>query len=180
MKASYLWIVLCAAVSGTADHLVHAGESCCACCGCAAASQKVCRLECGEKKVEVICWGCKCEDFCVPCRSERGGKHCKTVCENCGEGGDREVSAQPKHFVWFDWLPGSGKIYTKTKLMKKVETVTIPSYQWVAEDMCAQCAARAAEQPGTIVYAAPREDVRPAAGAEKSVLDLVRLPRFVK
>ena len=98
-------------------------------CGCAAPCQKVCRLVCGEKKVEVICWGCKCEDFCVPCHSERGCKHCETVCDNCGEDGDPRCARSRRTSSGSTGCPGCGKIYTKTKLMKKVETVTVPELQ---------------------------------------------------
>lgn len=173
-----LGLALILAFSATRASFAHDG--CCKSCGCAAPCQKVCRLECGEKKVEVICWGCKKEDFCIPGHSQRGCKHCETVCENCGEGGDPAVCSRPKNFVWFDWCPSCGSVRTKTKLVKKVETVTVPSYKWVVEDMCPQCAANAAAaNPGTIVYAAPAETTPPTAEEESSIFSIVRLPKIL-
>ncbi len=173
-----LYLALCSQLFTT--RAAHSAEPCCCSCGCAAPCQKVCRLECSEKKVEVICWGCKCEDFCVACKSQRGCKHCETVCENCGDKADTEVCSQSKNFVWFDWMPGAAKIHTKTKLMKKIETVTVPSYKWVVEDMCPTCAANAAAaNPGTIVYAAPTGTPTTPANEEESILSLVRLPSFL-
>jgi hypothetical protein len=32
-------------------------------------------------------------------------------------------------------------MYTKTKLMKRIETVKVPTYKWVVEDVCSECAA---------------------------------------
>ena len=52
-------------------------DGCCAHCGCANSCQKVCRLVCEEKKVDVLCWGCKCENFCVPGPSKPGCQHCE-------------------------------------------------------------------------------------------------------
>src|SRR5688500_7438152 len=75
-------------------------------CGHAGACQKVCRLVCETKKVEVTCWGCKCEDFCVPGPSKPGCKHCETVCEFCNEGCDANaVHSCPQKFVWTEWIP---------------------------------------------------------------------------
>ena len=74
-------------------------------------------------------------------------------------------------------MPGGAKIYTKTKLMKKVETVTVPSYKWVVEDMCVQCAANtAADDPTSIVYAAPTTEEK----EEKSIFDVVRVPKLLR
>jgi hypothetical protein len=44
--------------------------------------------------------------------------------------------------VWFDWFPGGAKIYTRTKLMRKSEFVTVPSHKWVVEDLCPECTAK--------------------------------------
>ena len=113
------------------------GEHCrCAHCGCQSSCQKVCRLVCEEKKVPVVCWGCECEDFCVPGPSHRDCKHCESVCDDC----DPKICHKPKSFSWYDWLPASNaQIYTKTKLMKKTVTKTVPSYKWVVEDLCCEC-----------------------------------------
>ena len=88
----------------------HGADGCCAHCGCACSCQKVCRLVCEEKKVDVICWGCKCEDFCVPGHSKPGCQHCEEVCDDCDEPCDCTAPyAKPKKFVWTDWIPGSAQ-----------------------------------------------------------------------
>jgi len=133
----------------------------CAHCGCEATCQKTCRLVCEEKKVEVFCFGCKCEDFCVPCRSCQGCEHSETVCDECMasdqcDACDQNVPhSEPKGFVWFDWFPGGAKIYTRTKLMRKSEFVTVPSYKWVTEDLCPQCAAKVAESESARIARQP-------------------------
>jgi hypothetical protein len=131
-------IVVAAALASRAE----AENGCCAHCGCQAECRKVCRLVCEEKKVEVFCWGCKCEEFCVPCRSKPGCQHCETVCDDCETCAPGLPQSEPKRFVWLDWFPGGAKIYTRTKLMRKSESVTVPSYKWVVEDMCHECTAK--------------------------------------
>ncbi len=119
-----------------------AADCCCDRCGCTESCQKVCRLVCEEKKVDVICWGCKCEEFCVPKHSKKGCKHCETVCAACDEGcACSTPHALPKRFIWREWCPTCAKIFTKKKLMKKVESVKVPSYKWVVECMCPKCEA---------------------------------------
>ncbi len=59
-----------------------AGEpGCCAECGCRCNVKKVCRLVCEEKEVKEIEWDCKCEDFCLPGKSEVCCEKCK--CDPC-------------------------------------------------------------------------------------------------
>jgi hypothetical protein len=116
-----------------------AGNHGCAHCGREQSCQKVCRLVCEEKKVNVVCWGGKCEDFCLPGHSQRDGKHCEAACEAeaCNQDG---ICSKPKPFVWHDWIPGCSKgSATKHKLMKKTVVKTVPSYKWVVEDLCPQC-----------------------------------------
>jgi hypothetical protein len=182
MRTSHLVLAVALTAVAIVPLLARAHDGCCSHCGCAAACHKVCRLECGEKKVEIICWGCKCEDFCIPCKSKKGCKHCETVCDDCEADREAGVCAKPKNFVWFDWMPGGATIRTKTKLMKKIETVTVPSYKWVVEDMCPKCAANAAAtKPDTIVYAAPTPAGPPTIPAEdeKSPFNIVQLPKFI-
>ena len=112
------------------------------CCRCRShgSCKKVCRLVREEKKVEIICWGGKCEDFCLPGPSKKGCKHCEEVCATCDACSKDGVSATPKTFVWYDWFPGcANDIRTKKKLMKKVVTKRVPSYKWVVEDLCGDC-----------------------------------------
>src|SRR5215207_3266290 len=103
-------------------------DCCCANCGCACSSRKVCHLVCEEKKVDVICWGCKCEDFCVPGPSQPGCQHCDEVCGSCEQPCDCTAPhAKSKNFVWLDWIPGCAKIHTKTKLMQRTVTKKVPN-----------------------------------------------------
>jgi hypothetical protein len=37
-------------------------------------------------------------------------------------------------------MPGSAKVHTKKKLMKKTVTKKVPSHKWVVEDLCDNCA----------------------------------------
>ncbi len=121
-----------------------ADDSCCEDCGCCCPCQKTCRLVEEEKQVEIICWGKKCEDFCVPCKSERGCKNCEMVCETCGDKGSEGICSEPKRYVWYDWIPGCGaRIYTRHKLMRGVTTKKVPSFKWVVEDLCPDCVAKA-------------------------------------
>jgi hypothetical protein len=113
----------------------------CARCGAEAPCEKMCRLVCEEKKVEVVCWGCKCEDFCVPGPGCPTCEHCDVVCQTCGEGAaPSQVCSKPKRFFWYDWDPSFVQMYTKTKLMRRTETVKVPTYKWVIEDLCCNCA----------------------------------------
>ncbi len=141
----YLLAVVVCGAGCVAPRFVQARQCCCAHCQESCACRKVCRLVCEEKKVEVACWGCKCEEFCVPERSTKGGKHCEIVCADCGSGENGCDCSTPhaaaKRFAWFDWRPGCAKIFTKKKLMKKIETVKVPSYKWVVEDLCPKCEA---------------------------------------
>ncbi len=136
-------LVLATALLFCAASLVYGREGFCSHCGCNRACEKICRLVCEDKKVEVICWGYQCEDFCVPGPSCRGCKHCEMVCEECSPNADG-VHSKPKPFVWFDWIPKRGPtIYTRTKLMKKITSKKVPSYKWVVEDLCENCEANA-------------------------------------
>jgi len=67
-----------------------AGEEGSAPCGRAAACQTSYRLVPEDKRVDVVCWGCKCEDFCVPGPSKPGCRHCDAVCESCTASGDSD------------------------------------------------------------------------------------------
>ncbi|MBX3420765.1 MAG: hypothetical protein KF752_04330 [Pirellulaceae bacterium] len=125
------WLVLCTAC------VVEAHE--CQCCGCHAACTKVCRLVCEEKKVEVICWGCQCEDFCVPNHSLPDCDHCQQLIPTESGGKAKPVSAKPKKFTWTEWIPNGAQLYTKKKLMKQTINKSVPSYKWVVEDLCATC-----------------------------------------
>jgi hypothetical protein len=152
---------LAALVCGMAASAVRADGDCnCAHCGCCCTCQKVCRLVEEEKKIEIVCWGMKCEDFTVPCRSERGCKNCEMVCETCGDKESDEICVKPKKFVWYDWLPGGGaQIYTRHKLMRGTMTKKVPGFKWVIEDLCPECTAKCEATtvtPGIDVPAPPQ------------------------
>jgi hypothetical protein len=106
-------------------------------------------LVCEEKQVEVVCWGCKHEDFCLPGPSCRGARHCETVCDTCGDKESEGICVEPQEKIWYEWIPGlSAKKYTKAKLMRGVTTIKVPSHKWVLEEMCADCVAK--HQPPTV------------------------------
>ena len=112
----------------------------CARCGAACPCKKVCRLVCDDKKVDVVCWGCKCEPFCVPGPGCVACEHCQCVCTGCNSSEKPSgVCSEPKRFIWREWLPSFAQMYTKTKLMKRVEQVKVPTYKWVVEDVCCNC-----------------------------------------
>jgi hypothetical protein len=109
----------------------------CDMCKSSAPCNKVCRLVREEKKIEVTCWGCECEEFCVPGPSKPGCTHCEKVCEFCEK--DSETVTRPKKFVWTNWIPGCADMHTRKKMMKRTIIKTVPSYKWVVEDLCESC-----------------------------------------
>ena len=137
-----------------------AGDGTCARCGCGGRSQQVCRLVPQEKKVDIVCWGHKCEDFCLEGPSTPGCKNSEEVCDFGDEGKADAPCSLGKRFVWTEWCPSWAKIHTKKKLMKRTVTKKIPSHKWVVEDLCDECAAKAATTEVTLQY-----DVLPAAAA---------------
>jgi hypothetical protein len=140
MRLSPKYAVLCSALLASLTRVANAGECCCAHCGGCCECEKTCRLVCEDKKVDVICWGVVCEDFCLPGHGKPGCKQCKTVCVDCSEPQDPKAPCvAPKSFVWRDWRPSCAYLFTKKKLMKKTETVKVPTYKWVVEDLCPKC-----------------------------------------
>ena len=135
----------------------------CARCGAEAPCTKMCRLVCEEKKVEVVCWGCKSEDFCVPGPGCPTCEHCKTVCQSCDEGtGPAKVCSEPKRVLWYDWRPSYAQMYTRTKLMRRTEVVKVPTYKWVTVDVCCNCAQglSCSASPVTQAEPAPNPDIK--------------------
>ncbi len=142
----------------------------CGHCGLADGCQKVCRLVREDKKVQVTCWGCQSEDFCIPGPSQPGCKHCELVCDDSDA---KAPCVQPKKFVWTEWIPGCGaRLHTKQKLMKCTLTKTVPSYKWVVENLCDKCQSDCQQQAvptGADVPPPPKVGARilygvPAAG----------------
>ncbi|MDX1945432.1 MAG: hypothetical protein SFU86_08485 [Pirellulaceae bacterium] len=130
------------------------GPDCCAGCGCQCACRKVCRLVCETKKVPKTTYSCQCEDFCLPGKS----KHCGTICEPGCEGCPQ---CKP-HYV-----PQSGGLHTRTKLVKTITEKEEKVYRWVVEYCCDKCAASpspsasAAPTPAPVVPASWQQALRP-------------------
>jgi hypothetical protein len=143
-QAAIVAALMSALFSTTAASAV-AGDRCCAACGGCDDCEKCCRLVCEEKKVEVVCYGFKCEDFCLPGHSHRSCKHGEMLCDDC-QCDPKAPCAKEKKFVWYDWIPGCSEgVCTKRKLHKKTITKKVPTVKWVVEDLCCDCQAKAAQ-----------------------------------
>lgn len=124
-----------------------ADEAICARCGSPAVCRKVCRCVPDEKKIEIVCWGKKQEDFCAPGCSKPLERHCEKVCAEPSANPD-EPCAKPRNMKWTLWgPPRCGKVYTKNKLMKKVVTKSVPGFKSVVEPLCETCAAQCEHSP---------------------------------
>ena len=116
---------------------VHAGShGCCEQCGHECQTKRVCHVIVETKKVPKTCYTCECEDFCVPGPSKRCGRAPEPADTPCGE-----LCLQDRWF--WNWIPGCGKIYKRSKLIKKVTQVEVQSFKWVVEDLCPECGAKA-------------------------------------
>jgi hypothetical protein len=140
------------------------GEGCCARCGRSGECCKICRVVYEEKKVEVTCWGLKCEDFCLPGPGAPGCRNCEEVCDFCDDAGKANgIDSAPKRFVWTEWCPSWARIHTKKKQMKRVVTKTVPTYKWVVEALCEACAAKTASVDVAMEYDALPAPITDAA-----------------
>jgi hypothetical protein len=158
MHRSHARVLVIVVASAFAASWADAREGCCCRCGCPSECQKVCRLVCEEKTVDVVCWGCKCEYFCLPGPSTPHGEHCEMICGECDASGDcTRPHAKAKRFVWTDWVPGCAKIHVRKKLMQKTVAKKVPSYKWVVEDLCPACceSTTAAEVEPDVAVPAP-------------------------
>jgi hypothetical protein len=140
-RESTLFALACLLTINCWASSARAGDGCCcAHCGCEQSCQKVCRLVCEDKKVDVTCWGVVDEDFCLPKHNKPNCDHCKMVCADCDAPCDPKAPyVEPKRFVWTDWIPGCATMHCRRKLYKKVETQKVPSFKWVVEDLCPHC-----------------------------------------
>lgn len=91
-----------------------AGDGHCDHCGCCCECQKVCRVVCEMKETDKVVYSCKCEDFCVPGRSERCGDCCTEI-------------------------PTAAYVKTRRQLVKTIEKVKKPHYKLVVEYLCPNC-----------------------------------------
>lgn len=156
--SSLLFVV---AATNLIEH-AHAGDGCCDRCGCVGSCQKICRLVRADKKITTVCWGCKREDFCVNGRSTYLGRECDIVCDD--ETDPKAPCTQPKKLSWGSWAPnGCASIYTRTKLMKRTITKTVPSFKYVVEELCSECEAKVEVPeipPGVQVPPPPKTDIK--------------------
>lgn len=109
---------------------------CCEHCGCDCGCRKVCHLKCDVKKVTKVEYSCECEDFCVPCRSEKVGYKCECHCKECLLGCREHCCEKPVY------KPTGAILHTKKKLVKHEVTKEVPTYKWVVETVCDDCAHR--------------------------------------
>ena len=115
-------VVLAAVSTSTAGH----GDNCGQHCGCSCECQKICRLVCETKEVTKVTYRCKCEDFCVPGPSQRCQNDCNCGhCDSCNQ---------------VTWIPTCAEVKTRKVLVKTEEKTKKPSYRWVVEYLCPQCA----------------------------------------
>ena len=103
-----------------------------ACCddGCNGAR---CELKIGKKKIKVICYGCECDQVCMPCPSDKGCTHCENICDGscCDTGCGCECDHKPIcKFHWTDWCPGGAVAYHRKKLVKYEAEKEVPDYKW--------------------------------------------------
>jgi len=109
---------------------------CCKHCGCDDGCRKVCHLKCDVKKETKIEYSVECEDFCVPCKSEKVGYECKCHTKHCLLGCKEVCCEKPVY------EPTGAQIHTKKKLIKHEVTKEVPTYKWVVETLCDDCACR--------------------------------------
>ena len=139
MKRIYLLLALGLAW-GTMRSAV-ADDGCCAHCRCRCQTEKVCRVVAETKKVPKVCYSCKCDDVCLPGKSELCGSHCECVPDVCDPCCVKEKKVH-------DWIPGCAEVRSRAKLYKTVKQVEVKSYKWVVEDLCPHCAANCEHSAG--------------------------------
>jgi hypothetical protein len=107
---------------------------------------KVCKLVCETTKITSVCYGCECEEICIPSHSRRGCKHCESCCgeeccapAECECGGRGCLSCQKQgpecKFCWHDWVAcGCAKPRTVKVLTKYQAEKEICWYHWEVVD----------------------------------------------
>ena len=130
----------------------------------AACGDNVCKLVKTTIKKKVICYGCKCEDFCVPGKScvERDGLRgcsCKANCSckgKCSCGCDHAPYCK---VCVKEWTPGCATLMTRKKLVKYEKIVEVPGWKWEvvkAKDAGCGCAKAASCGCAAMVRPAPK------------------------
>jgi hypothetical protein len=103
----------------------------CDTCGSCDCVRKVCVPTMTEKTITKVCWGYKCEDFCIPGPSVCCGKQCHR--DDCGSWW---------HFLW---KPTCAEVRTKHVPVKHEVKRKVPKVEWNIEERCDAC--RAAHKP---------------------------------
>jgi hypothetical protein len=147
MAAALLALILW---SATAHAQGQKGQ--CDCCGKYGDCCTICVLECKEKEVEVICWKCECEDFCLPGPCHLGCKVCEHPCGGDGGKAGSELNSAghswlgrlcdhcvPRPLIYHEECPGCPTHHCKKKLLKKVTKVKVPTYSWKVQSCCEAC-----------------------------------------
>jgi hypothetical protein len=147
MKSMKLTVATVAvAVMGLLSADATAGEGCCH-CGDNCGVRKVCRLKDSTRKIEKVCFGCKCEDYCISGKACQGCLHCENNCDkNCDcqqpcDACSKECKEQRPWccLKWFDYKPLCAEVRTKKKLIIYKATKEVPSWKWEVEEVCANC-----------------------------------------
>jgi len=99
----------------------------CAKCGCNAPTRKVCRVVEGTEKKSKVSYSTKCEDFCIPGKSEFCGY--KTECGPCGTKKCKKV-----------WKPTCGEAATKRMLVKTTKSEEKKTHEYEVVEICNACA----------------------------------------
>jgi hypothetical protein len=152
--------VACLAVALVGLLAAQAAADCCNDCGCQCDCCKVCRCVPTTKKVTKICYGCECEDFCVPGPSKICGYKCPEP-DPCGcTCGGALFQQLHDHFHYLHkepiWQPTCAEVRTRSRLVKKEVVKEVPSWKWEVVDLCPHCKAGCAkndQNQGTVQQA---------------------------
>ncbi len=101
-------------------------HKCCR-CGVECQTSKVCRPVEETKKVAKTQFECKCEDFCVPGKSNLCGV--EQGCDECGNVTCTRI-----------WEPTCAQVRSKCVLKKSTVEEEVKVIKWVVEEICPACA----------------------------------------
>jgi hypothetical protein len=156
--------VLVALLAAAAATPATAEDSCCH-CGGGCKVRKMCRLVCETEVIKDYCYGCECEDFCIPDHAKRGCLHCDGC---CGELEDCDCCSQRPwcKLEWFNWCPTCAKPKCVKKLVKYEISREVPSYKWVVETVCEGCCQECGDYQPCDAEGCPIPDYGSGADAE--------------
>lgn len=102
-----------------------ASDGLCDRCGSCDGVTKVCVPQMTEREIKKVCWGFRCEDFCIPGPSVRCG--IARGKDDCG--------------CWWHelWKPTCAEIRTKRVPVKTEVKRMVPAVQWTVEERCRCC-----------------------------------------